>query len=177
MVLPFLIYSINKILCASQNTDAITLPAHCWVFRHFGRLSSAPVHSADDILVQVYSGESMFHPLSHTDAENHFYLGWTALHTALNPRRVDVLVGCGLTLCFTKQLLILGDQIPSDHRYTNRWLLISLVQGSHNAYQATALLQQYFFLLKSNVWLTLESRFYPLSDHHSNVRLSWNFDT
>ena len=33
---------------------------------------------------------------------------------------------------------------------------------SHNAYQVTALLQQYFLPLKSNVWLTLETLFYPL---------------
>ena len=49
----------------------------------------------------------------------------------------------------------------------------------HNAYQATALLQQYFFPLKSNVWLTLETLFYPLfwkwqKLHHQNLCNFWN---
>ena len=36
------------------------------------------------------------------------------------------------------------------------------MQSLHNDYQATTLFQQYFFPLKSNVWLTLETLFYPL---------------
>ena len=38
---------MNKIPCASQNTEAKTLLADVWVFGHFGRLSPATVHSAD----------------------------------------------------------------------------------------------------------------------------------
>ena len=36
---------------------------------------------------QVCSDGSMFHPLSHTNAENPFYFAWTAPNSALNPRR------------------------------------------------------------------------------------------
>ena len=39
----------------------------------------------------------------------------------------------------------------------------SLMPSPHNAYEATALLQQYFFPLKSNVWLTLETPFWHLT--------------
>ena len=46
--------------------------------------------------------------------------------------------------------------------FSSRWLLIPPMQSPHNVYQATALLQQYFFPSKSNVWLALETFFYPL---------------
>ena len=74
-------------------------------------------------------------------------------------------------------------------RHTSRWLLISLVQSSHNAYQATALIQQYLFPLKSNVWLTLETFLIHCFENDKswftktsvtfelNVKLSWNFGT
>ena len=38
---------MNKIPCASQNTEAKTLPADVGVFGHFGRLSLAAVHLVD----------------------------------------------------------------------------------------------------------------------------------
>ena len=38
---------MNKIPCASQNTEDKTLPAYVCVFGHFGRLLPAAVHSAD----------------------------------------------------------------------------------------------------------------------------------
>ena len=38
---------MNKILCASQNTEAKTLPADVCIFGHFRWLSPAAVHSAD----------------------------------------------------------------------------------------------------------------------------------
>ena len=50
---------------------------------------------------------------------------------------------------------------------------------AESPYQDTALLQQYSFPFKSNVWLTLETRFYPLFWKwqkllHQNL---WNFWT
>ena len=110
----------------------------------------------------------------------------TSIH--LNPTQsVFFLLGCqlshvayiydcpklfrGLLLCFPEQLLILGDQSIQRHRclyervqirHTSRWLLISLMQSPQNAYQTTALLQLYCFPLRSNIWLTLETLFYPL---------------
>ena len=47
MVLPFSRQSMNKIPCASQNTEAKTLPADVCVFGCFGWLSPAAVHSAN----------------------------------------------------------------------------------------------------------------------------------
>ena len=38
---------MNKIPCASQNTEAKTLPADVCIFGRFGRLSPGTVHSAD----------------------------------------------------------------------------------------------------------------------------------
>lgn len=38
---------MNKIPCASQNTDAVTLSADCRIVRGFGRDSPAAVHSVD----------------------------------------------------------------------------------------------------------------------------------
>ena len=118
------------------------------------------------------SGGSVFHPLSHTDAENLSYLAWTAPNSALNPWRVVVSVGCEQTWQpLWKQLTHPPWFVRNCHRcfydrveirHTSRWLLISLLQSPHNAYQATALLQQYFFPFKINVWLTLETLFYPV---------------
>ena len=47
MVLPFLRKSMNKIPCASQNTEAKTLPADVCIFGPFGQFSPAAVHSTD----------------------------------------------------------------------------------------------------------------------------------
>ena len=38
---------MNKIPCVSQNMEVKTLPTDVYIFGHFGRLSSATVHSAD----------------------------------------------------------------------------------------------------------------------------------
>ena len=38
---------MNKIPCASQNTEAKTLPADVYVFSHLGQLLPTAVHSAD----------------------------------------------------------------------------------------------------------------------------------
>ena len=47
MDLPFSRWSMNKIPCTSQNTEAKALPADVCVFGCFGSLSPAAAHSAD----------------------------------------------------------------------------------------------------------------------------------
>ena len=47
MVLPVSKLSMNKISCASQNTEDKTLPADVCIFGHFGGLSVAAVPSAN----------------------------------------------------------------------------------------------------------------------------------
>ena len=57
---------MNKILCASQNTEVKTLPADISVFGRFGRFSPFAVHQLTaDLTLECIDG-SMFHPLSHT---------------------------------------------------------------------------------------------------------------
>ncbi|KAK9883765.1 hypothetical protein WA026_001952 [Henosepilachna vigintioctopunctata] len=49
--------------CGSQNTDAITFPADCFVFPHFGAGSSCAVYSDDcrlDFGVKLWSHVSSF---------------------------------------------------------------------------------------------------------------------
>ena len=76
--------------CASQNTDAITLPADFCAFGRFGRglrLLSTQL-TAD--LTLVCSGGSMFWSLSHIDEKNPFYFDETGSNSSRNHRHVVV---------------------------------------------------------------------------------------
>ena len=61
---------MNKITCASQNTEAKTLPADVCVFGCFRHLLLSVQLTAD--LTPERSGGSMFHPLSHIYAKTPF---------------------------------------------------------------------------------------------------------
>ena len=76
---------MNKMLCASQNTEPKTLPADVCIFGCLGRLSPAAVYSADCCnLTSEWSGGSMFHSLSHIYAKTPFSCIKTVANNALN---------------------------------------------------------------------------------------------
>ena len=77
---------MNKILCASQNTEAKTLPADICILGHFGWLFTQL--TAD--LIPKWSGGSMFHSLSHIYAKIPFCCIETVANNALNHQHIVV---------------------------------------------------------------------------------------
>jgi hypothetical protein len=68
---------MNIIPCASQNTDAITLPADRCVFLRFGFGSSRSVHLADCRLYFMYFTKSKS---PYFDEEVKAYRAWNAIN-------------------------------------------------------------------------------------------------
>ena len=80
---------MNKIPCASQNTEAKTLPADVCVFGRLGRFSTAAVHSTDyrfDSGVKWWIHVSFI--VTYLRKKNLFSCVETVANNALNRRRV-----------------------------------------------------------------------------------------
>ena len=78
---------MNKILCASQNTEAKTLPGEVCVFGHFGRLLPAAVYSVDSHFNSKVKWWINFHLFT----QKLFYCIETVANNALNLQHVVVL--------------------------------------------------------------------------------------
>ena len=79
---------MNKIPCASQNTDAKTLACWCLVTLDSFHLPLSTQLTGD--LTQEWSGGSMFHSLSHVYTKTPFCCVETVANNTLNRQRVIV---------------------------------------------------------------------------------------
>ena len=65
---------MNKISCASQNTEAKTLPADICIFGHFGRFHLVLFTQLTSNLTLEWNGRSMFHPFSYIYTKTFFFV-------------------------------------------------------------------------------------------------------